>query len=361
MKLTFLGDIFPADESFCVGFGIHSQFQQHWGGEWKSNLLNFTRGSEYVIGNIESPLISTSMAISDIFYGHPQFAAFLKDCGVNVLNVANNHIMEHGTNGYEETLQTLKNKDIKVIGHNDEILYLREQDCCIAIAGFCAPNLLEHSFDNTLSILSKENVLSSLDAMHAHNINVKIFCFHWGNEYIHKPSMQQREFAYELIDAGADVIIGHHPHVIQPYEQYNNGHIFYSLGNFCFNNPYESKHYSRGMAVTVDIDIDKKQISDIAFSGVRLRQYKLVEKIDATIFNAYFSKIQNWYRASKIKENYEEQYKKEQKWRRFIERILMKTSMIILFFSIRAKDKVMLIKNVFHIFLSKTTNKNDLN
>ncbi len=358
MKLTFLGDIFPADESFCVGFGIHSQFLKHWGEEWKNNMSSFTRGSDYTVGNLESPLIPTSMAISDTFYGHPHFASFLNDCGVNVLNIANNHIFEHGKNGYEETIRVIQGADIKVIGHNNKVLYLKAQDCSIAIAGFCAPKLLEHPFDNTLSILNKENVMSSLDAMQAHNTDVKIFCFHWGNEYIQKPSMQQREFAYALIDAGADVIIGHHSHVIQPYEQYGKGHIFYSLGNFCFNNPFESKHYSRGMGVTLDIDVDKKTISDISLSGVMLLQYELIKKMEPASFNAYFSKIQNKYISSKDKKQYEKKYKKEQKWRRFIERILMKTSMINLFFSIRAKDKSMLLKNLVIIAKSKLSNEN---
>ncbi len=346
MRLTFLGDIFPADESFCVGFGINSQFQKHWGEEWESNILSFTQGSDYVIGNLESPLIPNSVAVCDTFYGHPRFASFLKNCGVNVLNIANNHILEHGKNGYEETLKTLDKGGIKVIGHNGEILCLKKMAFCVAIAGFCASNLLEYNVDNTLSILSKENVISALNAMNTNNADIKIFCFHWGNEYIQKPSLQQRQFAYELIDAGVDVIIGHHPHVIQPYEQYNNGHIFYSLGNFCFNNPYESKHYSRGLVLTLDVDVEHKQISDISLSGVKLLQYKLVKKMDRAIFNAYFAKIQNRYKSAKSEENYEGQYKKEQKWRRFIERILMKISLIKLFFSIRSKDKWMLIKNI---------------
>jgi len=349
MKLTFLGDIFPADESFCVGFGIHSQFQQHWGEEWSSNLSQFTKGSDYVIGNLESPLIPSSMATSDTFYGHPRFASFLKDCGVNILNLANNHILEHDLNGYSETLEILQSADIKIIGNANDVLYLRSMDCCVAIAGFCSPNLLEYTIDNTLSILTKENVISALNAMNTNNADIKIFCFHWGNEYIHKPSMQQREFAYELIDAGADVIIGHHPHVIQPYEQYKNGHIFYSLGNFCFNNPFQSKHYSIGLVVNFYIDNFRKTISDISLSGVRLLQYKLVETIQQSKFYSYFYKIQNIYHSCREIEDYDYYYNKELRRRRFRERVLMKTSLLRLFFSIRAKDNWMLIKNIFNL------------
>lgn len=357
MKLTFLGDIFPADESFCVGFGIHSQFQKHWGEEWKESLMSFTQGSDYVVGNLESPLIPSSMAVANDFYGHPRFASFLKGCGINVLNIANNHTLEHGKNSYKETIQTLQSNDIKVIGHDNNILYLKEKDFCVAIAGFCEPNLLEHKVDNTLSILSKENVMTTLDTMQTNSVDIKIFCFHWGNEYILKPAMWQRKLAAELIDAGADVIIGHHPHVIQPYEQYKNGHVFYSLGNFCFNNPFESKQYSRGMVVTLDLDTEKKQISDVSYSGVKLMQYQLVKKMEPSKFNAYFSKIQNRYNSCKDSDNYDQKYIKELRYRRLRERILMKTSLIKLFFAIRMKDKVMLVKNVFDIITSKFANK----
>lgn len=124
MKLTFIGDVFPADESFCVGFGIHSQFQKNWGAAWKNNIRAFTEASDYVIGNLESPLVDPSRAITDDFYGHPRFASFLKDCGINVLNVANNHILEQGENGYKETIQVLRSEGIEVVGNSGEILYL---------------------------------------------------------------------------------------------------------------------------------------------------------------------------------------------------------------------------------------------
>lgn len=353
MKLTFIGDVFPADESFCVGFGIHSQFQKNWGAAWKNNIRAFTEGADYVIGNLESPLIDSSRAMTDDFYGHPRFASFLKDSGVNVLNVANNHILEQGENGYKETIQILGREEIKVLGNSGEILYLRENGCCVAIAGFCDADLLDESIDNTLSVFSQENIMAALDAMKSQQADIKIFCFHWGNEYIQKPSVNQRTVATSLIDAGADIIIGHHPHVIQPYEQYKSGYVFYSLGNFCFNNSFQSKAFSIGMLVSLEIDTEKKEIQDFTLSGVKLSDKKLVVKMKPAAFQSYFSKIQNSYLASISMENYAQNYEKERRKRRLIERISMKISLIPLFFSIKTKEKGMLIRNVFKTIANK--------
>jgi poly-gamma-glutamate capsule biosynthesis protein CapA/YwtB (metallophosphatase superfamily) len=95
--------------------------------------------------------------------------------------------------------------------------------------------------------------------MQSNNADIKILSFHWGNEYIHHPSLGQRNLAYKCIEAGADIIVGHHPHVIQPYEKYKEGHIFYSLGNFCFDN-LQSKQTRTGMIASY-IGTSKKLIN----------------------------------------------------------------------------------------------------
>lgn len=79
----------------------------------------------------------------------------------------------------------------------------------------------------------------------------KIVFVHWGNEFINRPSSQQKRFAHWLVDVGFDMVIGMHPHVLQGYEQYQGKYIFYSLGNFVFDMPWEPTHY--GAIVNVDL------------------------------------------------------------------------------------------------------------
>ena len=130
MKITLVGDIFPADEFLSVGFGIRSQFEATKGERWKDNIQGITQDSDIVIGNLESPLLEPSLAAGKPdFYGSPEFARFLRECGIGVLNVANNHILEHGKGGYERTLQILEESGIAVAGNDNRVLYIHRDNC----------------------------------------------------------------------------------------------------------------------------------------------------------------------------------------------------------------------------------------
>ena len=346
MQITFIGDIFPSNESFSLGFGIKSKFEKHQGQDWIDNIISITKHSDIVVGNLESPLIESSMAVKQDFYGVPSFATFLQECGVNVLNVANNHILEHGKAGYEETLKTLDEANISIVGDKNKVLYLCWDNSKIAIAGFCGVDLNLFENNNCFSELNKQNIELCLDDMGKNNADLKIFCFHWGNEYIHKPSMEQRLLAYKLIDAGVDIIIGHHPHVIQPYEKYKNGHIFYSLGNFCFDNPFQSRQFSKGMGVTIKFDTINNEILAIEPFGVKLLHNMLVRRMTHLEFNSYFKKIQHQYFCKKNDIRYSILYARELSIRHLTERILMKLSLLKLFYKIDSNERKLLIENL---------------
>lgn len=350
MRITFVGDIFPADEYLSLGFGIRSQFDKTKGAGWKDNILDITKGSDIVIGNLESPLLDSSFAKKPDFYGDPGFARFLKDCGIGVLNVANNHILEHGKQGYEKTLEALNQSNIAVVGDNNHVLYLHQDNCLIAIAGFCDVDLDRFENDGCFSELNEKNVMSALDEMSDKKADLKVITLHWGNEYIHRPSMTQRRMAYKLIDAGADIIVGHHPHVIQPYEKYKTGHIFYSLGNFCFDNPFQSRQFSKGMGVDVYFDKENKKIKCIETFGIKLSFKDLMNKMPAHQFNRYFAKIQDRYNLLKNDIEYITIYSKELSKRHLIERVLMKLSLVQTFFSVSLKGKRMLINNIINYY-----------
>jgi len=98
--------------------------------------------------------------------------------------------------------------------------------------------------------------------------SVVVVSIHWGEEYETSPSTLQRKIAYELIDAGADLVIGHHPHVIQEVEVYGNGLIAYSLGNFIFDQNF-SEETSRGLILEVvfsDGDILSYKTTEVNFN-----------------------------------------------------------------------------------------------
>ncbi len=350
MKLTFVGDIFLGDEPFYTGFGNCSQFKRHQGTIWKEALRKITDSSDVFVGNLECPLLQTNLSHRKDFHGDAKAAAFLKECGITHLNVANNHILEYGADGYNQTIEVLTKENIGVIGDKKNIItYIESDNALIAIVGFCG---VSSATPDTFTEINDEKIEEALIQMKKANADLKIFYLHWGNEYIHTPSPEQRALAYKLIDAGVHFIIGHHPHTIQPYEQYNEGHIFYSLGNFCFDNPYQSDQFSKGLGVTINYNSQTKQVDDIQYFGVKLSLKGLVTKIPNIDIRTYLHKIQKSYQEVKDLSEYGYLYQKELRKRHFVERLLMKTSLIKLFIHLERDERKMLLKNLKQYYLN---------
>lgn len=354
VRIAFVGDIFPGELPYTVNFGIRSQFEKHKGAPWISKVRAIVGENDLVIGNLESPLVLKKDTQKSIFYGHPDFGLFLKECGINVLNIANNHIMEQGDLGFKSTIQTLDNYGLSTVGYMTDFvpktIYKEIRKLKIAISGFSNVDLDVIKETNHFAVLREENVLATLKQMESENAELKILCFHWGNEYVNIPSLDQKKMAYKFIEAGADIIIGHHPHVIQPYEQYKKGHIFYSLGNFIFDFNH-SKMVSIGLVVNLEIS-KNKQIS-VDLSGVKLSYRDTVSKLPDDYFIRYYEKVsENYYELNNLSdEEYESYYKllhfRNRRW----QRLLMKLSVLTEFFKIGWNAKWQLIRNLLGYYL----------
>lgn len=354
LKISLVGDIFPAELPFTIGFGIKSQFEIHKGKVWEKRIKSITGDSDIVIGNLESPLIKQETSVKDTFFGHPDFAKFLKSSGIGIVNIANNHILEHGSKGFEQTIDHLDIAGVGIVGHQENgrsrIFYKNINGLKIAIAGFSNVDLDVIKDENHFAILREEDVIASLHEMKSNGADFKILNFHWGNEYVHIPSITQRRMAYKFIENGADVIVGHHPHVIQPYERYKNGHIFYSLGNFMFDYIH-SKMISIGLVVTLEID-KKKQVV-VGLQGVKLSYQNTISPLPTEKFEVFYSNISDLYQESckMSDDDYHINYKKMHLKNHFWRRVAMKTSLVQEFFNVRLKDKGLLLKNVFSYYL----------
>jgi hypothetical protein len=167
-----------------------------------------------------------------------RYASHLKDAGFSVLNSANNHILDFGLEGAESTITTLRNAGIQVTG-GETIAYLEKHGIKIAVTGFsyraspCAYSILE--------IPEAKETVAGLKKSH----DIVIVSFHGGAEGRHALHIPNRDetfleenrgnvvkFAHAVIDAGADMVIGHGPHVLRAMEVYKGRLIVYSLGNF---------------------------------------------------------------------------------------------------------------------------------
>jgi len=201
-------------------------------------------------GNLESPIIENCPTTSAgmIFCARKESIEGLKSAGFDVLSIANNHILNYGGKGLEETRNLLETNNI--LPSQNEITIYRYNDINF---GFLSFDLVTYP---SLSPLSHISLISP-------TVDILIVSLHWGAEYQKEPSEEQKKLARQIIDAGAKIIIGHHPHVIQPTEEYHNGLIFYSLGNFVFDQPWSE-------------ETKKGNIAKIIFAGKNIKSYELI-------------------------------------------------------------------------------------
>lgn len=249
--LKFVGDVCLSDIHLDVGCGIGSKIAN--GANPFGNIQK--KENEVWIGNFES--VATTRSVhknyhKDSFRIDPNL---LKNCQfIDYYGVANNHVMEHGTDAYKEMCYALTNVCKGTFGSNDQrSITFDHQGKNISITGFslrreenkCIP--LYWNMPNLSDIKEEYQKLES---------DYKVAYIHWGVEFITYPSFEQRRFAHWLIDLGFDLIIGMHPHILQGYEKYKDKYIFYSLGNFVFNMAWEPTKYS----IVVNVDPYNNQI-----------------------------------------------------------------------------------------------------
>jgi hypothetical protein len=200
---------------------------------------------DVIFGNLEGPLADggkTEKCSSPrgcfAFRTPVSYAKHLKDAGFTVLSVANNHAMDFGDEGRQSTLRTLKETGIAFSGPVGDVAELEAQGKKIALVAFTSA---DHSY-NLLEIEKAADVVSGLKKTH----NLVLVSFHGGTEgadaahvpdemeYLGKePRGHLVQFTHALVDAGADLVIGHGPHLLRGMEVYRRRLIAYSLGNFC--------------------------------------------------------------------------------------------------------------------------------
>ncbi len=263
ITISRVGDIFPANLPYNRGFGVAAMFERKQYKRLFSNKLrNIFANSDIVFGNLESPIISPEQFHIDMqFAGHPSFVEMLKTAGVSIVTIANNHILEQGKAGFQSTLKYLANNNLPFVGvenGNDKVSNYEIIEYNSIKMGFVAYNEIDtfRHIEGTYATYKKEKVLISIKELKEQKVDYIFVSLHWGDEYIHRPSLKQIEDAHLFIDAGANFIIGSHPHVIQPIEHYNNGLIIYSLGNFLFDMRY-SMPVRTGLIVDILLDKNK--------------------------------------------------------------------------------------------------------
>lgn len=214
------------------------------------------------MGNLEGPITENqSRSVGSVFGSadnytftfDPQVVGFLYDNNIQVVNIGNNHVLNFGTEGFSQTKNLLKSGDIKYFGavgsdSEEDTVHIKRSGITISIINY--NQFSEVPIEMTLNHIRQEGEKSDIVVVYTH----------WGKEYeIHSNNLQQRK-AHDFVDAGADVVIGSHPHVIQEKEIYHEKTIYYSLGNAIFDQ-YFSDDTKHGLAVQMFVDIYSKECS----------------------------------------------------------------------------------------------------
>ncbi len=222
-----------------------------------ANIERLFLGNHAVIGNLEGTITNKpSVAARDYsilhFTFNPLFAALLEKTGVTAVSLANNHALDFGGEGYRQTLQYVQQAHIASFGspRNDmnlstQLIVQGKKLCLVGYHDLFVPN-------DTPIVQEIKNIRPDCGL-------VVVFA-HWGVEYQAAATARQKMLAHHFIDAGADMVIGAHPHVVEPIEIYKNKAIFYSLGNFVFDQKlsFATEH---GLAVQVEYNDDMTQFT----------------------------------------------------------------------------------------------------
>ncbi|MFA5947406.1 MAG: CapA family protein [Candidatus Gracilibacteria bacterium] len=215
----------------------------------------FYGDTDILFANLEGPIKGEGYRhqTAMVFGFHKDTAEFLKKYGFNLLSIANNHSYDQKEAGYLETMTNLQERGISYCGNAKEAsrdtVYFGEKDGKkFAFVCFC-----DVIFDTPNEDMI--NLIKDIDD----EVDLLIVSIHWGTEYTNKPIKKtQVDLGHQFIDAGADFIIGHHPHVVESFEIYNGKFIFYSLGNFIFDQ-YWSVNTQEQLGIKINFSFNGKK------------------------------------------------------------------------------------------------------
>ena len=208
---------------------------------------------DLTLGNLEGPITGNASVSVGSAVGSPsnmrftfgaEIPALMAEYGIDIVSVANNHILDFGEDGVQETLMRLRNVGIWSIGNPSDttpVARVRE------VSGIRIGLIPYNDFYGPRAPETYQAIRDTQES-----VDVVIVMAHWGEEYLPEPPERVRKLGRAFIDAGADVVIGTHPHVIQSHEDYSGGRIYYSLGNFVFDQ-YWNEEVRCGEAVHVTI------------------------------------------------------------------------------------------------------------
>ena len=228
LTVTFAGDCtLGTDEAFDPSTSFNAKFSSVGDPSWfLANVEPIFAADDLTIVNMEGTLteVTTRQDKTFAFKGDASYAQVFSTSSVEAASMANNHSKDYGEQSYTDTIAAVEDVGVQTFGY-DRIAYMDVKGVKVALIG--AYELAEHEG-------IEAEVTARIGQARDAGAQLVLVYYHWGIEREYVPNATQITLAHAAIDAGADLVVGSHPHVIQGWEVYNGRYIVYSLGNFCF-------------------------------------------------------------------------------------------------------------------------------
>lgn len=289
-----VGDIMPSRN-------VAVQLKKYGGKYAFEKTQDILKTGNLVFGNLESPLLPGREIKTGemLFRADPQFVTALRDANFSVVSLANNHTPNFGEKGLTSTRDALDKAGIGFAGagqnkeqafapyiitkNNIRFAFLAYNDPSVVPETYCASKLLSGTACMDIEQMKEDVSLAK------QNADIVIVSLHAGDEYKPTPNEIQKTFAHAAVDAGADIVIGHHPHVVQTAEIYHSKYIFYSLGNFVFDQMWST---ATRQGIMVKFLISKQSVDSAIIIPVQIYNYAQPQLPDKKIADAIIKRLQ---------------------------------------------------------------------
>lgn len=227
ITVSSMGDCtLGTDENFNPSTSFNAYYNAQGPDYFFKNVRSILEEDDLSIINLEGTFTDSDQRQEKTFAfkADPEYVSILTGSSIEAANLANNHSRDYGEESYTDTVETLEQAGIASFGY-DQVDILEVNGVKVGLTGIY--ELAEH-------LDKQEEVRTNIAALKEAGAQVIIVNFHWGIEKEYLPNDTQKTLAHLAIDEGADLVIGHHPHVLQGIERYKGKYIAYSLGNFSF-------------------------------------------------------------------------------------------------------------------------------
>ena len=299
LTLSVVGDCtLGTDETFDYDTSLNAYYENYGADYFLQNVKNIFSADDLTIANFEGTLTDSDEREDKTFaFKAPaSYASILTGGSVEAVNTANNHSHDYGEQSFDDTLAALDDAGIVHFGY-DETAVMDVKGIKVGLVGIY--ELYDH--------LEREQQLKdNIAKVKADGAQLIVVIFHWGNETETVPDSNQTTLGRIAIDEGADLVCGHHPHVLQGIETYKGRNIVYSLGNFCFggnSSPSDMDTMIYQQTFTIDADGVKKDnvtniipcsISSAAYDGYNNYQPTPAEGDEATRILGKINERSSW-------------------------------------------------------------------